>query len=310
MKRFLYSILTLFFIYLISSAIYTNFAARKVPKNNLDSFLNSADKSSKKFVLFLGDSITHGTVSFDYVRALSENPSLQKFTFVNEGVNSRLTYQILEKVPNSVSLSPEHIFILIGTNDAKAALNEEEYKGYNKLWNLPEIPNITTYEKNLRKIVHSLKAETHSKIHLISIPVLGEALESSPLKQSIAYSEIIHKIAKESGVSYLPFNEALVAELQKEPNHPEKEYAKNTPRLFWAIYRHFGLFQTWDQISEQSGRIFLTDDIHINERAGNILLEMIQKELTEPSENQYKNSFFFKYFFQYLSLSLILKQTY
>ncbi|MGJ4786541.1 SGNH/GDSL hydrolase family protein [Leptospira koniambonensis] len=284
MKRFLYSVFALFIIYFIASAIYTSSSAYKVPKNNLDSFLHSEDKTPKKFVLFLGDSITHGTVSFNYVRNLSENPSLEKFTFVNEGINSRLTYQILEKIPDAVRLSPEHIFILIGTNDAKAALNEEEYKSYNKLWKLPEVPNISTYEKNLREIVNSLKSETHSKIHLISIPVLGEALDSAPLKQSIAYSEIIRKIAKDSGVSYLPFNESLVTELQKEPNHPEKIYAKNTPRLYWTVYKHFGLFQSWDQISEQAGRTFLTDDIHINEKAGKILLGMIQKELTESSE--------------------------
>lgn len=284
MKRFTYSILALLGIYFIGSAIYTGSSAYKVPKNNLDSFLHSTDQSSKKFILFLGDSITHGTVSFDYVRALSENSSLQNFTFVNEGINSRLTYQILEKIPDAVRLSPEHVFILIGTNDAKAALNEEEYKSYNKLWNLPEIPNISTYEKNLKKIVLSLQSETHAKIHLISIPVLGEALVSAPLKQSIAYSGIIRKIAKDSGVSYLPFNETLVAELQKEPNHPEKMYAKNTPRLYWTVYKHFGLFQSWDRISEQSGRIFMTDDIHINERAGKILLGLIQKELEESPE--------------------------
>ncbi|EIE00947.1 GDSL-like protein [Leptospira licerasiae serovar Varillal str. VAR 010] len=281
MKRPVYYFLIIILFYFIGSVIYTIVSAYKVPENNLDSFLKSEDKTPKRYVVFLGDSITHGTVSYNYVQSLSENPKLKNFTFVNEGINSRLTYQILEKVDDTIRLSPEHIFILIGTNDAKAALNEEEYKGYNSLWNLPEVPNISTYEKNLKVIVALLKAETKAKIHLISIPVLGESLNSIPLKQSIAYSNVIRNIAKESNSYYIPLNETLVADLKNRPDQTEGEYTRNTLKMYWIIFKHFGLFQSWDKISDQSDLIFMTDGIHMNSRAGKILEEMIQKDLKE-----------------------------
>ncbi|WP_244288447.1 SGNH/GDSL hydrolase family protein [Leptospira dzoumogneensis] len=281
MKRSIYSFLIIIILYFIGSIIYTIISAYKVPENNLDSFLKSEDRTPKRFVVFLGDSITHGTVSHNYVQSLSEEPNLKKFTFVNEGINSRLTYQILEKLDDTIRLAPEHIFILIGTNDAKASLNEEEYEGYHSLWNLPEVPTISTYEKNLRKIVSLLKAETNAKIHLISIPVLGESLDSTPLKQSITYSNIIRNIAKESNSYYIPLNETLVADLKNRPNRTGNTYSRNIMKMYWIIFKHFGLFQSWDKISDQSDLIFMTDGIHMNSRAGKILEDMIQKDLKE-----------------------------
>ncbi|TGL64152.1 SGNH/GDSL hydrolase family protein [Leptospira sarikeiensis] len=281
MKRLVYTSLIIALLYFIGSVIYTIKSAYKVPTNNLDSFLKSQDKKAERFVVFLGDSITHGTVSYDYVQSLSEDPRLKHFTFVNEGINSRLTYQILEKVDDTIRLNPEHIFILIGTNDAKSALSEEEYTGYNSLWKLPEVPSITSYEKNLRKIVSSLKENTKAKIHLISLPVLGEVLNSIPLKRSVDYSEIIKKIAEGSNSSYLPLNETLLAELQKHPDRPENIYTRNTVRLYWTIFKHYGFFQSWDQLSEQSNQLFMTDGIHMNSKSGKILEEMIRKDLNE-----------------------------
>ncbi|WP_244243565.1 SGNH/GDSL hydrolase family protein [Leptospira andrefontaineae] len=281
MKRSVYLSLSIILLYFIGSVIYTIRSAYKVPKNNIESFLKSENKKSDRPIVFLGDSITHGTVSYDYIRSLSENPKLKNFTFVNEGINSRLTYQILEKVTDTIRLDPEHIFILIGTNDAKSALSEEEYNGYNSLWKLPEVPSIASYEKNLREIVSLLKTKTKAKIHLISIPVLGEGLDSIPLKQSVTYSEIIQKIAKESNSSYLPLNETMLAELNKLPNRPENVYTRNTLKLYWTIFKHYGLFQSWDHISEQSKLVFMTDGIHMNSKAGKILEDMIQKDLSE-----------------------------
>ncbi len=274
-------ILLLFFLplWLLSFSDCAWYFAEKVPANNVEAFLNSTDKSPKRFVVFLGDSITHAGVSHDYVSDLAQNPSLKRFTMVNEGINSRLTYQILEKLEDTIRLNPEHIFILIGTNDLLASLSEEEFEEYQELWKLKEVPTLATYERNLNKIVSILKKGTQAKLHLISIPPLGENLESIPLQKTIEYRDIMKKTAEEYEVSYLPLNETLIRELRKYPNQDSNTYYKNTPLIYWVIFKRYTFFQSWDSLSDQSGNRFMTDNIHLNARAGKILEEMIQEEL-------------------------------
>src|SRR5512137_606068 len=87
MKKFLiWSAIVLFILLAVIGHVY--YQATKIPGNNAKAFISSQNDSSKKIVVVMGDSLTHGAVSYDYVGELSNDHELSNFIFVNEGINS------------------------------------------------------------------------------------------------------------------------------------------------------------------------------------------------------------------------------
>lgn len=259
---------------------YVVYQAKKVPANNVDATLKTTTGNDKKITVCLGDSITHGAVSFDYVGMLSVDPELKEFTFVNEGINSRLAYNLLQIVGRVVALKPRHVFILIGTNDLKATLSDKEYNRYDKLWDLPQKPTKKWFAGNYKQLVYALKTKTDAKVVLISIPPLGEDIESAPFKLAADYSRLIKEIAVEMKVSYLPFNEILTAELVRRRKKVALPYSDDPWFMYTALLKHYLFCKDWDAISDNRGLQFLTDNIHLNSRCGKILAAKIKEALS------------------------------
>jgi lysophospholipase L1-like esterase len=261
---------------LFSCAIYQ---AKKIPENNIQRSLESNKEKTKKTVLFLGDSLTHGRVSYDYVSQIKKNPRFKDFNIINEGINSRLTNQILEILDDVEKIDPDLIFILIGTNDLKASLNETEYKRYQSLWSLTDPINQTSFINNLSNIVEKLKTKTKGKIVLISIPMLGENSKSNPYIQSKIFANSIKQISFDRKANYLPLFESLESELIRSENTKTIEYSQNQWNMYWTILKYYSTTKTWNDLSEDNGYYLLTDGIHLNERSGKILENMILKEM-------------------------------
>ncbi|MDF3818928.1 SGNH/GDSL hydrolase family protein [Leptospira sp. 96542] len=271
-------ILSFSFIFIFSScAIYQ---AKRVPTNNLSNVLKNKDLSkSKQNVLFLGDSITHGRVSYDFVDSLSKNQTLSKYNFINEGINSRLSNQILEQLDNTIALNPEFVFILIGTNDLKATLSENEYNRYKSLWNLTEPVSLESYSNHLTKIIQTIKKNTKAKIVVFSLPLLGEDKNSEPLKRSQLFSNRVKEIANSEKVIYKPLNEMMVQEFDKSGKPNGKTYTQSTANMYLTILKYFSTTYSWNQLGESNGYYLLTDGIHLNERSGMLLESLILSEL-------------------------------
>ncbi|MBP7737704.1 MAG: SGNH/GDSL hydrolase family protein [Spirochaetes bacterium] len=266
---------------LVGNAYYQ---AVKTPSNNVEGTLKTAVGSDKKIAVCLGDSITHGTVSFDYVKHLSDDPALRDFVFVNEGINSRLAYHLLPLVGRVAALKPRYIFILIGTNDLKGSLSKEEYRRYDELWSLPQRPTKKWFTETYKLLVDELKAKTGARITLISIPPLGERADSEPFRLAADYSKAIKEIASEKKVSYIPLNEILSAELDRRGKKDVKPYSMDEGFMYRSIAKRYLLRKTWDTISDDRGLLFMPDNIHLNERGGKILAERIKMTLTGPGK--------------------------
>ncbi|TGN19964.1 SGNH/GDSL hydrolase family protein [Leptospira idonii] len=261
------------------------FQATKIPENNIENSLQKG-KPARPVVLFLGDSITHGTVSFNYVNDVKQNHDHDRFNFINEGINSRLTDQIIEQFENIEKLSPDIIFLLIGTNDLKASLNEGEFLSYQKKWGLKENPTESRFQENYKTIVRFLKKNRNSQLVLISIPPLGEALDSIPLQRSMDYSKIIKKIASEEKTGYIPLNETLVNKLKESPEKELKEYKRNPWGMYVSILKYYSTTKSWNDISEDNGYLLLTDGIHLNDVSGKILSSLVTEELIRLSSKK------------------------
>ncbi|MEJ5361691.1 MAG: SGNH/GDSL hydrolase family protein [Spirochaetota bacterium] len=258
---------------------YVYYTASKVPANNAQAMLNATLPHDKKIAVFFGDSLTHATVSFDYVGYLAKDPDLQNYVFVNEGINSRLVYNLLEVVDSVIALKPHYIFIWIGTNDLKGSLNDEEYQRYNDLWNLPQKPTKEWFVQNYRKLVSILKTKTNAKIVLISLPPLGENIDSIPFKLSMEYSDIIRDIAEKEKLSYIGLNEILTRDLIREGKRDIAPYTTGLWFMYSAIIQHYLFGRDWNSISDSRNLTYMTDNIHINGKAGRILSAAIKEIL-------------------------------
>ncbi|HXK65460.1 MAG TPA: SGNH/GDSL hydrolase family protein [Spirochaetota bacterium] len=258
---------------------YVYYKASKVPENNAQTMVKAALPHDKKIVVCFGDSLTHATVSFDYVGFLAKDPDLQNYIFVNEGINSRLVYNLLQVVDTVVALKPHYVFVWIGTNDLKGSLNDKEYQRYNDLWNLPQKPTKEWFEQNYRQLVSILKTKTDAKIVLISLPPLGENIDSLPFKLSMEYSAIIRDIAQKEKLGYIGLNEILTRDLIREGKRDVAPYTTGLWFMYSAIIQHYLFGRDWDTISDSRGLTYMTDNIHINGKAGRILAAAIKEKL-------------------------------
>jgi len=267
----------LFIVSAVTGGVY--YQATKIPRNNAGAFVSLKHDSSKKIVVVMGDSITHGAVSYDYVRDLSRDKELGNYIFINEGINSQLAYHLLNKADNVVKIKPDEIFILIGTNDCIASLSDEEYKRYDRTWNLPVRPTKEWFTVNLESLVEKLKSQTSAGITLISIPPISEKADSIPFQKSIEYSRCIKEIAQKKQAGYIGFNEALTDEIIKHGKRNAAGFNSNRRAMFGAIAAHYLLLESWDEISGGNGLRFLTDNVHLNSRGGHILKTKIKETI-------------------------------
>ncbi len=278
--------ITLILFGLTAIIFYANKQATKIPELDANAYLQKKKSGKGKSVVCLGDSLTHGRVSFDYVNELANDPSLKDYIFINEGINSQLAYNLTQKLEKIIEIQPDYVTILIGTNDLKGSLSEEEYIRYNKLWNLPNKPTLTWYLENLNQIINSLKAKTKAKIVIISIPPLGEKINSIPYQKSIEYSKEIKEVAQKQNISYKAFNEELTEELINLKKENTIPYQLNLFELYTAIFQYYVLFKSWDEISEAKNLYFLTDNVHLNSKAGKKISRMIKEFLLKTKSTK------------------------
>ncbi|MCW7463533.1 SGNH/GDSL hydrolase family protein [Leptospira limi] len=274
MKR--YQFVSIFTLIVFQSCVV--FQATKVPSNNLKGTLEG-DVSKSPKIVFLGDSITHGRVSYDYVESIRKNPKLANALVVNEGINSRLTVQILEQLDSVIKLQPDNVFIMIGTNDLKATLSKEEYDQYASLWNLKEPVTEDSFVQNITTIVRRIQSETKAKIILFSPPILGEDPNSIPFLRSKRFAELTKEVATKQKVIYKPLHETLTTGLLSDQNLSKTPYAKNTWNMYWTIFKYYSTTYSWNDLGESNGYYYLTDAIHLNERGGQVVESMVLETL-------------------------------
>lgn len=277
MKRIPYFLI--FLLFTLESCVI--FQATKVPSNNTKNTL-AGDVSKSPKIVFLGDSITHGRVSYDYVESIRNHPKLQNALVVNEGINSRLTVQILEELDSVIQLKPDYVFLLIGTNDLKATLSQEEYDRYASLWKLKDPVTEDSFARNLNLIIERIQKNTKAKIIVSSPPVLGEDPKSIPFLRSKRFAELTKDVCAKQKVSYIPLHETLTKELELLPNLPKKAYLQSTWSMYWTILKYYSTTSSWNDLGESNGYYFLTDAIHLNERGGKIFEQMILETLLSP----------------------------
>jgi len=240
---------------------------------------------SAKTVVCFGASLTAGTVSFNYLDLLGARPSLAGFRFINHGVNGDLAWNGLERLDRVMAERPDFVTILIGTNDVNATMSERNLLRYKAFNHLPTEPTLTWYECNLGTIVKRLKQETHARLALLSLAVVGEDLEHEANRKVNLYNEAVRRVAREENITYLPLHERMVAYLRDH----EGERAQLPPRLDYRDGLHntgnaLALHATglsWDEVSWRNGLLVTTDCLHLNSVGAGMIADLIEAWLIQ-----------------------------
>ena len=251
--------------------------AQKLPENNPKEFISKGGKQpGQKVLVCVGDSITHATVSYDYVKILKSALAPRNITVVNAGINGETAWNVLKRADDIIACNPDYITILIGTNDANGTFSPAVAKRQFKDMGLPQRPDKVWFRKNLTKLCEKLKSNTKARIALLSIPPIGEESEHDAFKLAQEFSAIIKDVAAKEGITYIPLNEKLTKMLAASGHRPRFSYSPEEFIMYRSIARHFFLGQSYDKISEIHGYYLLTDSLHLNGRAAGAVAEMIE----------------------------------
>lgn len=246
------------------------------PSNNPKAFLARGGKKAtvEKVVVCVGDSITHGAISANYVDLLSERCATHGYEFVNAGINGNLAWNVLQRLDEVIACQPNDITLLIGTNDVNATYSETMTKMYLREQHLPETPTLSGYRQNVEQILDRLQAETQARIAVIQIPLLGEDPSSEMNQRVDQYNQALQAITAARGIPLLPLNDRMKASLPA--SHTPPAYTGNLSLMSMALLRHEALRQSWDAVSQANRLTLLTDHIHLNDRSALMIVELIE----------------------------------
>ena len=228
---------------------------------------------TKTLVVCAGDSITNGVGSADWVEVLQQRLGGDGYEFVNAGMDGNLAWNVLQRLDDVIACQPDAVTLLVGTNDINGTQNQEWEDRYRKGQKIPEKPTLEWYIENVERILDRLQNETDAQIALIEIPILGEDLGSVLNQRVIAYNEALKKLAEDKHIPLLPLHAQLTAALP--PNHTPPPYKGKLIPILIAVMKHSIIRQSWDQIAKSDGLYLLTDHIHLNDRAGSILADLV-----------------------------------
>jgi lysophospholipase L1-like esterase len=256
---------------------YVRFLIRKRPKNDPQRYVNEHKTNRRKKVMVcIGDSITRGEVSYNYVDMLQERLG-SRFDLVNAGVNSELSYDVLQRLDEVIACDPDVVTLLIGTNDAHGSIAEEGALWLMAQRRLPEPPSIASFERNLGEIVHRLRCETRARIALLSLPTIGEDLTSKLVETTRRFSTVIRRVANYYGVTYLPLFERMVDTLTRHDTTRLVEHEKWRWQNVKAILEEKILGAELDRVAERNGLLLHADLLHLNSKGAAMVVDQIER---------------------------------
>lgn len=231
---------------------------------------------SKQTLVCFGDSNTHGNVSYNWVSDIGRFfPDLQ---VLNAGINSDLTYSLLQRIDDVIACRPDFITILVGTNDVSATMSEELRNSFKQTGRIPKdmVPDFESFKKNYEEIVRRLNQGTKARIALISLPVMGEDPNHEANKKADEYSAFIKQLAHDQRLNYLPLREKQKDYLSANPRPLKHTFEETYKLLIFSIINHYIMGKDWDYTSRKHGYQMTPDNIHLNSVSGGMVRELVK----------------------------------
>lgn len=236
-------------------------------------------------VVCLGSSTTASRGTYKWIAELEKRPQNRRFRFVNLGVGGDLSFNAISRVDRAVSVRPDRVLILIGTNDILATVFPN-LRRLTRVWKrVADDPSPARFTENLALITRRLRRETDARIALSSLAPVGEDPHSAnPVQAQLndlfaTYNGAIRATAAGNGLGYVPFAESFQNQLLRA-----KSAKPFTQLSFPALYRDYLvreliLRRSFDDIARINGWQFHVDGIHLNTNGGSILTDVVQQFL-------------------------------
>ena len=227
---------------------------------------------SRELVACLGDSITAGGASFDWVADLRTRLPTGSFEVVNGGVDGDLAWNVVQRLDDAIRCEPNVVILLIGTNDVAATYSATKAWGYRLQKRLDRAPTLGSYVENVSTILRRLTTETTARIAVLEIPMLGEDLQSTMNQRVDTYNEALREVAAAYGATCLPLHDQLAALV---PSGHRPRYAGKVGPILRAVANHHVRRLSWDTAGERNGLAVLTDHVHLGERGGRVVVDLV-----------------------------------
>ena len=231
----------------------------------------------------LGDSITRGQLGADVLALLRRRHAPGRLRLRRFAANGDLAWNLRQRLDEVIATPADVITVLIGTNDARAAVPGHPVDRVVRRKGLPTRPSPAWFEDNLAAVVERLRAETDARVALLTLPVLGQDLDGPAAEASASYSRTVAGVAAAHGVACLPLHDRQVDELRRL-GAPPVPYEEATPaRIIGDLLRQAVLRRSVDDIARRRGLALTVDHVHQNSRGAGLIAEVIDAHLATPA---------------------------
>jgi lysophospholipase L1-like esterase len=268
----------------IAATAYAFWRALRRPAEDVVAHGHEPRKPGERRIVCAGDSLTHATISFDYVQALRERlgPNVRIF---NAGVNGDLAFNLAERLPSIVACAPDDVVVLIGTNDICGEQTAEVAQRQQREKELPELASQAFFEREFTRVVEGLKA-TNARIIVVTPALLGEDLTHPVHARLQKYAQSITEIALKHGAGVIPFHAAMETALRASGHSTRPGFQPGFREVMWMALVPFQRYlagMSYDRIARRRGLWGSADLIHLNERSGTILADLLEAKLREAN---------------------------
>ncbi len=190
-----------------------------------------------------------------------------------------MAFNALNRLDEVIDCNPDHVFILLGTNDVYSIMSEANTKRYMKHLKLTQTPDIKWFVSNMEQIIVRLRILTSAQITIISLPVMGEDLEHIANVTVDQYNDELNRLCKKHEVGFLNLNFHMKEVLRQNVAKVLLPLPSGLRVIFKSAIRRHLLFQDWDTIASRNGMFVTTDGIHLNAISGKILAKLVKERI-------------------------------
>ena len=235
--------------------------------------------NDKPVVVCCGDSITHGHIGYNWVGSLREKDSSK--IYINAGINADLTWNLNQRVDDIIKHDPDYITILIGTNDAIGSQPVQLIQDYYiETKNLPKTPSIEWFEEQIEIFIKKIKENTSAKIAITTLPWLGEQKHASIIDVVKSHNNIIKRIAIKYDLTILDLFSKFGEEINSNDSIPYTTSELRRFRGLRAVILYYIFGWSWTKIGLKYKLELLCDHIHLNERGGYLMENLVKEFLS------------------------------
>jgi lysophospholipase L1-like esterase len=276
---FVFTFLTLVVIIAIAF-FYVSSIISKPPKGRAIEFLQSPPSKKNRIIACIGDSLTHGNIGDCWVESLRDE--YPEDTFLNEGINGDVVWQVQQRIEPILACKPDIVILMIGSNDAMASFNKHSGERYKHNNNLPEVPTFESYQRLLPELLDSLSDIPN--IALCTIPPVGENPDSDINQHVKMFNDFIELTASNKNISLIPVSSFLWDDLSSRTYQLRKDYDPKVfpiiKRIYGGMFHHYIFKKTWNDVAKSKGQWILFDQIHLNERGAQLVLNLVKKYIS------------------------------